>query len=496
MELQFASRDCSCLRCVTRETASQELTQELRLSDGMPDVGRVLYTWGQVILRSKEWMGDTVTVTGGVMVWILYAPEDGTQPRCMDTWIPWQLRWNRMESRQEGPLRITPVLRFADSRTVSPRKFMVRAGVMALAEAFCGDTCQICSPVEVPEDVQLYRQTYPVRLPKEAGEKTFQLDEELEMPAAVPEKLIGYTLKPVVTDTRVLGSRIVFRGNCNLHLVYQCREGRIRVRDFEIPFSQYNELNDSYGSDSCGEIQLAVTNLELDMEEEKLRLKCSLVGQYLVDDREMVELVEDAYSTCRQVDLKTQPLNIPAVLERRAESIPVSAQIHGAAGELVDISVLPDHPVQRICADGVAFEVNGVCQVLYRDENGDLQTAAARWSAGHTMAADGNCRVCARLAGEERFDCVMTESGMELRGKLELQTQTVSDAGMNMVTALELGEVKEPDPGRPSLILRRVDGQTLWELAKCCGSTPEMIRAVNGLENEPDSRQMLLIPVK
>ena len=496
MELQFNSKDWGCLRRVARETASQELTQELRLPDGMPDIGRVLGSWGQVILRSKEWVGDTVTVTGGVMVWVLYGPEDGSEPRGMDTWIPFQLRWNRMDARQEGPLRIMPVLRFADARTVSPRKFMIRAGIMALAEAFCMDTCQIYAPDDLPEDVQVCRRTYPVRLPKEAGEKTFQIDEDLELSGPEVGKLLSYTLNPVVTETKVLTNRIALRGNCNLHLVYQCGEGRIRIRDFEVPFSQYADLNGTYGADGSGEVQLAVTNLELNQEEGKLRFKCALVAQYLVDDRAMVELVEDAYSPRRQVSLKSEMLNLPAILERRREELPVLVHLKGISGEVVDVFPSFDHPNQRSQPEGVAMEIPGFCQVLYQDETGMPQTATTRWEVNHSLPADENSRILSVGRMDGNIVSVTGSHGLELRGQMELQLETVSDAGMNMVTGLELGEEQEPNPDRPSLILRRLDGCTIWELAKRCGSTPDGIRTANNLQEEPEPGRMLLIPIK
>ena len=134
MELQFQKNICKYLNCVVREVQNTELTQEIRLSDGMPDIGRVLASWGQVVLRSKEWRGDTVTVTGGLMVWVLYAPEDGTAPRSVDSWIPFQLKWNLPLVDREGPVRILPILRFVDSRGLSARKMMVRAGGGAMGE--------------------------------------------------------------------------------------------------------------------------------------------------------------------------------------------------------------------------------------------------------------------------------------------------------------------------------------------------------------------------
>ncbi len=78
MEMAFQKTAFPCMTCAVREVQNAEQTQELRLPDGMPDIGKVLCAWGQVILRSKEWRSDSVLVSGGMLMWVLYLPEDGS----------------------------------------------------------------------------------------------------------------------------------------------------------------------------------------------------------------------------------------------------------------------------------------------------------------------------------------------------------------------------------------------------------------------------------
>ena len=77
MQLQFDKAALPIMKRVKREMKNVEQTQELRINDGMPDIGRVLGAWGQVILRTKEWQRVGAGVTGGVQVSVLYVPEDG-----------------------------------------------------------------------------------------------------------------------------------------------------------------------------------------------------------------------------------------------------------------------------------------------------------------------------------------------------------------------------------------------------------------------------------
>jgi hypothetical protein len=85
--------------------------------------------------------------------------------------------------------------------------------------------------------------------------------------------------------------------------------------------------------------------------------------------------------------------------------------------------------------------------------------------------------------------------GILLKTELLMELTAVTMQSIPMVSGAELGQPKQPDPNRPSLILRRAGDCCLWDIAKATGSTMEVIRRVNALAGEPMPEQMLLIPV-
>ena len=196
MELQFNKSLCSCLKTLIRQVQNQEQTQELRLQDGLPDVGTILGAWGQPILRSKEWHSGSMSISGGVMAWVLYKPEEDTNAQCVETWIPFQMKWELPDTDRDGVMHTQCLLRSIDARITSARKIMVRAGIGVLAQAFVQDEFEHYSPPELTEDVQLLWKTYPICIPKEAGEKAFSLEEELTLPPSCPkiQKIWRYAL--------------------------------------------------------------------------------------------------------------------------------------------------------------------------------------------------------------------------------------------------------------------------------------------------------------
>ena len=492
MELKFEKRGLKYLKPLLREVQAQEQTQELRLTEGMPDLGRILGAWGQVILRGKEWRSDTVSFSGGVMAYVLYAPEDGSELRTMESWIPFQMKWDLDDNHREGEIRIQCLLRFLDARSVSPRKIMLRCGVSALAEAFREDTAMLSVPGEVPEDVQLLKNRYPLRLRKKAGEKTFQLDELL--PFAGNGKIVSCTLIPRISECRILSGRLVFRGSGMVHAVCQTGDGRVESRELEVPISQFEQLEGEYSPDAQADVRMAVTSLEAEPTEgNQLRLKAGLVAQYTVDDREMVEIVEDAYSPKRQVEPVREELEVHNILEQRQTNVPVRQTIRQNARDIADVTYLPDFPAQRR-GEGIQMELPGQFQVLYYDENGILQSSTARTEENWDMPLGENARVDATvLPGPPATATV--GGGIELKGESALSLTTIARRGIPMVTELKLVEEKQLPEVRPSLILRRAGDANLWEIAKSTGSTVEAIRQANGLDTEPESSRILLIPV-
>ena len=291
MELQFQNSPLDYLRTLTRQKQSTEQTQELRLPEGMPDIGEVLGCWGQVILRSKQWNSSSLGISAGVMVWILYHPEDGQSPCTLETWIPFQQKFDLPETGgREGTIHCDFQLTGVDARNTSARKLFLRVCVDTILEAFVGEHTQLYRPDEIPEDVQLLQNSYPVVMAVEAGEKPFEVEESLRLPDSCPafRKLVYYKIYPKVQEKKIVADKIVFRGTAMVHLVYLADDNLIYSWDFDVPFSQYGELEREYEPDTGADVRMVITSQELQPDEqENLQLQFGLTGQYVVHQRTM-----------------------------------------------------------------------------------------------------------------------------------------------------------------------------------------------------------------
>ncbi len=497
MEVEFKKRQLRCLDICLQEARGAEQTLEIRLGEEMPDVGRILTAWGQPILRSKEWDTDSVSCSAGMMVWVLYAPEDGSHPKVLEGWLPFQLRWDLPEGTGEGKLALDLRTRFVDARTVSARKILVRGAISAWAKAMVPIQRDIFFPGEIPQGVQLKKATLPLLIPREAGEKRISIAEDLTIPGAgeKPLTIASAALYPELQEAKVIPSRVIIRGMGNLHLCCQGEDGAVRAYDFQIPFSQYAALDEML-EEGQAQVRLAVTALEAEPGENgAITVKGTILAQYTTLERQLVETVEDGYCPGRSMELHSLEESIPAILETREERLPGAQKLPCQAEEVLEIQLLPDHPRFRRQETGMVIEYPGMTQVLYRDREGQLQGASGRWELKQNLPCADGVEMEALLAPAAPSQVIPGKEELELQWQLGTSLTSHSAEPVAMVSGFALGEILPSDPRRPSLILKRTGEEGLWSLAKSTGSTMDSICTANHLTEPPKPGTLLLIPI-
>lgn len=499
MELPFEKTVCRYWKQKLYELHNQEQTQELRLPDGMPDVSRIIASWGQVVLRGKEWRDRGLGLNGGVMVWVLYQPDGEGEPQRLETWVPFQSRLDMSPSENDGCIRVQSVLRSVDARTTSSRKLMIRCGIGLLVQALIPAETELYTPKDLPEDIEVLRNSYPMMLTRETGEKTFLIDEELELPAAVSpaEKIVYFQIEPELLDQKVMDSKAVFRGMGNLHVLYWNQEGKLSSFDFQIPFAQYIDLEGNYEPEAQINNLFCVTSLELDIEENGcLHLLCGVVSQYTVQDQSVFDFVEDAYSLCRDVELTRQPLTLPALLDSRQQTVELSQSVSGQEDTLVDRWFQPDLPKVNKQRDQAGIQVDGVFSGLMENRDGGYTERSMKGGSEFTQHSDCSAETVCFSWRKGGVGCRKEGTDWRMDTQVVLDLSCICNQSMDVVSAMQIGEQKAPDPERPSVIIRsRGERDTLWDMAKRCGSTVSAIERMNKLEGEPEPDRLLLIPV-
>ena len=498
MEVKFNKKPLKCLRPFFSQIHTQEQTQEIRLPDAYPDIGKILGCWGRVLLRSKEWRSTSMGANGGVMAWVLYVPEDGTQPRVVDAWIPIQSRWDFPESVDDGVMILRPVLTNLDGRGISARKIMLRAGVDTFAQAMKKETIAVAEPAEIPGDIQLLRRSYPMELPMESGEKQVQLEEQVAVPGNLPpiHKVVHYDMIPSIQEQKVLGNRLVFRGQMGVHMMYMTEDGQLHQWDTEVPFSQYTELDGDYTGNATAWIMPIMTAMEMEMTEpQQLNIRAGIANQYTIFDRNVLDVVEDAFSPNREVEPKVEEIQFPGLLDSMELEMHAQSSLNTDAERIFCAIPYAEYPTIRMGSDGMELHMDGQFQTLYQNTEGQMAVDLNRFNSVAPFPSAIENQTQLWLNESSQTDMMPNGEGFTLRSTYPVTVQTYSGRAIPMVTELNIGQQREADPDRPSIVLRRAGDEGLWVIAKGYGSTVDAIMEANQLSGEPENGQMLLIPI-
>lgn len=499
MELPFEKTVCRYWKQKLYTLHNQEQTQELRIPEGMPDVNRVISTWGQIVIRGKEWNERSIGIHGGIMVWVLYQPEGDAGLQQMETWIPFRSRVDLSAGDVDGTIRVQSMLRNVDARILSTRKLMLRCSLGLLIQALIPAQAEISNPSELPKDVEVLRHSYPMMLTVETGEKSFALDEELEIPGIISpvKSLVYFQLEPEMADQKVLGNKAVFHGIGNLHILYWNEDERLCCHDFQIPFGQYLDLEEAYDEDAQIRNLLCLTSLELDLEEDGiLHLRCGMVSQYTVQSRSVLDLIEDAYSPCRDVELTYDTLTLPSILDTVMYTMDISAPVTGHDAVPLDRNVRLELPQMDRQGEEICLTQEAVFEMVTMQPERDFQMKSAKGSDRQSVRCDPSADTVVFSWKKGSVGC--RREGMDWRTDTQvvLDLSAVSNSAIKIVKSMNLGQEHTPDPDEPSVIIRRKGKhERLWDLAKRCGSTVSAIEKINHLQSEPEDDQLLLIPV-
>lgn len=496
MELQFANKELTCLQQLGCQVLNQEQTTEVRLDDSMPPIGRVLGAWGQVLLRGKEWRNGSVQVSGGVMAWVLYMPEEGGPCQSVETWLPFQWKVDIPVTQRDGTVIANGLLRGVDGRSLSSKKLMVRANVGLKLQTMVPDRVQITQPEEVPEHIRLRKEICNIQLPVEAGEKPFVIDEILNFPAnsPQPEKLLHYRLQVELLDKKVMADKVVFRGTGLFHTVYLGQDDRVYACDFETPFAQYADLAEQFNEDACAMLSLAVTGLEVTLGAEgQLQMNAGVTGQYVIFENPGLERISDGYSTKYHAVPEFRQVELPVVTDMQSRTVPCKMQMSTEITQVVDAVFLPEHPMQIRTDNGMCAELGGFFQVLHYTPAGELEVSTGAWSGETLGPAEKGTRMESGVSVSGNIQAAPGSGGISVQGDLLVDTVSYADQGLQLLTGFTMTEKDQEE--MPSLILRRAGGEDLWDMAKATGSTVEDIRKANGIEGEIPVGKMLIIPV-
>lgn len=501
MELIFQEKEVECLQRVFCETVLSEQTADVIVPDAQPDILRVVDAFGTVLIRSTDCAARSASVAGTVQVGAIYVGENG-EVRQIRTQIPFAVRRDFDSKQDNCTLQCKCVLRSVDARALNSRKLLVRVGLSCTLTVYAQEKRTVYDLPEAADNLQLKRTTLPLRVPLTLCEKSFVINDELELDGTKPavENLLKCLCKTQVAEQKAVGDKAVFKGSLLIHALYEDAEGKLNTQEWTVPFSQYVQMErEADEAELSTRLSLRSFEVEADStgESRRLLLSCDVLAQCMAVGQEEFTLVEDAYCTDAVFSPQFAPCEMTAILDRQTFRQTAITGGGEAAQSVVDVWVYCDEADRERTDDGMTLTQPFSCNVLYYDAQGELQGTTLRPTVTVQTALneDGSC--CVAEVNDGEAACSAGSGGVELRLPVEMTVESTASHRLKLVMGGEIGDLPEETEPRPSIILRRAEGnEELWDLAKAYRTSVRSIREANALAADTlDPDTMLLIPL-
>ena len=501
MELVFQDSQLEYLSRILCETVSQEQTADIIIPDSYPDAERVVDAFGTLLIRSEECMAGSASVAGVVQAGVLVVSEQG-QVECVQAQIPFSVRREFGAEQESCTLQCRCTLRSVDARPLNSRKLLVRVGISCTICVYAPKKHPCYDIAEPAENLQLKRVELPLQMPLDLGEKSFGLNEELELPSGKPaiSKLLKCVYRAQMQEQRVVGSKAVFKGELAVHALYESDDETLHMHEWSVPFSQYAELERELDDHEL-QTTLCLTSAETEpdgqVDSRRLLTSVNLLAQCLVTGLQHIRLIEDAFCTDAELKPQFDDWQLNGILDRQIFRETAITESDEPAESIVDACMYPEEANKQRVGEKTQLELPLNCNILYYDAEGKLRGKTLRPTVQlETELSDNALCSVTEVVGGELF-CAAGGSGIALRAPVSVTLESSAVHNLHAVCGGEISPLQETNARRPALLLRRTDGEEdIWEIAKDCRTCVRSIREANDLKGDsvPEDT-LLLIPM-
>lgn len=507
LELQYVRQD-SC-KLVLDTVISHEETMEVIVPDACPDILRICDTEGCVRLKAKESQEGRVAISGSVRAMVLYLPDGAEGVRRMEADIPFSCGAEAASISAGCSAMIQPSVQAAEARLLNPRKVLIKVTLAIGVRVYAHCEEQLCTQAADPAGACVEQLTENCRMYRviSVQEKPFTFSDDVTLPGMKPEaeELLKTRVSLHCGEAKVIGSKLIFKGEAALRIFYRGTDGALCTADYALPFSQIMEVSGAGEECDC-QVQVVLTELECSLEpgneNRAISVTMGLLAQAAIWEERGLQLLCDVYSTTYELSVENQTCGMEQLADRgiMSQSVREVLETGVLVKDVYDAYLTLGGVSQRREGKHLVLGAEARVTVLYTTEENAL-TAVSRTlpvSCQLELPELSSCISQCRCPGEVYAGAAM--GGIEVRFAVDFHYVACTQQTHTAVLKACWDEraPRERDEHRPSVVLRMVGaGERMWDIAKAYGTTIQDICSANDLAGEETPvGQLMLIPCK
>lgn len=502
MELSFQNAQFSYLNRVLQKVQEQEELAETVVPDSYPDILSVVDAYAEPMIRGKECREGSVVISGGIQGGIMYLPDDHSYARNLDFYIPFTMKVEHSTLTEHAQVQCSVRVRTVDGCAVNSRKAMLRVSLECFVSAFEEATEVLSMLQETPDCLETRQAVYELLLPIETEEKSFAIQDTLDVPLDLPPviHICKMSNRVIVREQKLVGNKAVFKGAVETNMLYLGEDDQYHICQRSFPFSQYCELQNEYDRETL-ELLPVLTGCNWDNggedEVRQIGLTIHILMQCTVSGNRKIDTIEDAYCINGTLAPQWTAHHFNTCLDQQTFHQVLRKTQEQPFKEIVDTAIYMGYPRYEL-QNGVAHITTPIqIHVLGYCDNNILTGACDKADDIKELPSADCCNLIADVSIAGNPESHITGTGTETTCELSLTVSCCTEQCLNNLAGGSIEPCSNQEGETPSLILRTVNQETsLWKLAKHYRTRESAIQTANHLETDVlDTAQILLIPM-
>lgn len=323
----------SILKKIHKNAAKEDISAEYNLPDYLPDINRLLKISARITDATNSPSDDMIGYDGKIRFSILYATSDGILKNAeFDSEYSGNAPLS--DVTQECDIYPNPHVENVSCRLQNPRKLHAKAKLAIDVDILfrVPTTPSVIGKIDAADADHMQYRTSMIRsvLETHLSSEPSPISEDIELPPSMPpiEQIISVELEPCVSDIRLTGEHLLYKGDIFADILYQAKEKDPTSENAPPCFLSFTEKIPISGEidadgilDPCSAVaSVKIDSLEFRMQEtpsEESRV-VELDLDYTVSAKifcnEENEIITDMYSTDYETENEEETLSYETVL--------------------------------------------------------------------------------------------------------------------------------------------------------------------------------------
>ncbi|MCD7947457.1 MAG: DUF3794 domain-containing protein [Oscillospiraceae bacterium] len=507
MELELEQTQLSGFNTTLDTTVFQEETMEMIVPDACPDILRIVDTEATVCIREKNAQDGRVEISGNIHAVVLYLPDGEGGLRSLNVKIPFRSMAEAGGIHAECSVVACPQVQAAETRSLNPRKVLVRVNIGVGVRVYRPVSDSLCSGMiaDASAGMEQRREEQENFTVVCVQEKPFTFTDEVTLSSSRPEiaELLKSNVSIACGESKVIGNKLIIKGTATVHLFYRTPADLMCSAEQEMVFSQIIEVTEC-GEDMLCALEVLLSDMDCALlpsgDGRVVSVQLELLAQAVIWEKKRFQMLTDLYSTNHMVNTDSQNYSVQRMVDHgtKTQNVRETIETPTLAQEVCNVSVYISSTEQKREGKQMVLTAQASVKLLYMTEENGLQSAMRQIPVSCALELPDSC-LCGftpRCAGETF--AVPTAGGIEVRFGIEFEYMARVVKQVAGVCGVKVEEEEGGCAPKPSIVLRMAErGERLWDIAKCYRTTISDIKSANDLtEDEAMERRLLLIPKK